>query len=192
MERLAASKDVAGHKLLILYILDKLNIAIASIDLTNYILEERLMNFITFQQRVHELILTNHVSSAADDGVTKYMITGGGAGILSEMSDLIPRTEKNRVDRTVRRLSRHVINSRSVKAVYIPSDEHSGIVRVELNEGNLSAMSLEIATASKEEARIICDNWKARTAELYAGIVDLLLSANEEKEQSAPPEETGL
>ena len=185
MEKLSESKDVAEHKLLILYILEKLNIAIASIDLTNYILEERLMKFIPFQQHVHELVVTNHIISVADDGFTKYMITDSGAEVLSDMIDMIPLTEKHRVDRTVRKLNKHVINNRAVRAAFIPDNEHSGVVRLELNEGDFSVLLLEVSTASKEEARIICNNWKTRTADIYSGIVDLLLYT-EQAEQVDP------
>jgi hypothetical protein len=175
MEKLAASRDVAEIKLLILYILDKLGMPVGNIELTKYMLEERLMGFITFQQRVNELIASNHILKDMDGGGAHYVITPSGKDPLSEMSDLIPNTEKNRVDRTIRRFSGETKNTRSINADYTPDDEHSGIVRIEMNEGDLALINLEIAAASKEEARIICNNWKTHTAEIYAGIVDLLL-----------------
>jgi len=175
MEKLSASRDVADHKLLILYVLDRLRMAIGSVDLVTYILSERLMSYLSFQQRIHELIVTKHVDRIYGGSGPRYAITGAGAALLAEMVDLLPRTEKNRVDRTLLGLTRQVINARSVVANYTPEDENNGIVRIELNEGDLSALSLEIATASREEARVICDNWKLRAAEIYAGIVELLL-----------------
>jgi len=84
--------------------------------------------------------------------------------------------EKNRIDRTIHKFNRHIINERSVVADYTPEDEHNSIVRLELNEGGFVALDLRIATASKEEARLICNNWKTRTAEIYSAIVELLLS----------------
>ena len=185
LERIAESKDVAEHKLLILYILSKLKISIASIELTNYILEERLMSFITFQQRIHELIATNHIRSDAVDGSTKYMITGNGTDLISKMTDLLPLTEKHRVDRTIPILYRRAINARSVKAVYVPEDENRGVVRIELSEGELLLLRLEVATASKQEARMICDNWKSRAADIYARILEQLL--NHPQDGEAPP-----
>ena len=182
MEKLLKSKDAAAVKLLILYMLHKINNAINSIELTNYIIEERLISFIEFQQRINELIASNHLAVFSDSGVKNYKITGDGIALLSEMNDLIPRTEKNRVDRTVYKLRRNLINSRSVSAEYIPENEHSGYVRLKLTEGELSMLEVNIAIASKKEARSICKNWKANTVKLYAGIVELLLESTEDED----------
>lgn len=175
MEKIYPSKDVAENKLLILYILDKINIAVKSIDLTNYILEEKLMGFIDFQQLVHELINDNLVEAGGAGGVTLYSLTAGGTEMIKGMSDMLPRTERNRVNRTVGKQRRRVINTRSVTADYTPDDERSGVVRVTLAEGDLVLFDLSVATASKEEARLICRNWKEKTPEIFTGIYELLL-----------------
>jgi hypothetical protein len=187
MEKISKSKDVAEDKLLILYVLGKMKAAVSSIELTNYVLEERLMSFVMFRQRINELISANHIDSVSADGVTLYNITARGSKLLSQMSDVLARTEKNRVDRTVRRLYRISIDGRAATALYTPDDERSGTVRVELNEGGVKLLSLEIATASREESELICGNWKTRTAEIYADIFDLLLKPPEreiEQEQA--------
>ena len=182
MEKLSISKDVAESKLLILYILGKLDMAVGSIDLIDYVLGERLLDFITFQQRIHELIVTNHINSFSESGKTLYLITDSGAGLISEMTDLLPLTEKRRVDRTITKLGRRAINSRSITAEYIPEDERSGAVHIRMNEGDFNILSLEIATASKEEARAICANWKTNAAEVYTGIVGLLLGKRDARD----------
>jgi len=176
MEKISSSKDAAACKLLILYVLEKLNIAAGNIELTGYIIEERLMDFLSFQQRINELTATGHIASVPRDGKTLYGITDKGIALISEMRDLIPCVEKNRIDRTIYKFNRHVINERSVVADYTPEDENKSIVRLELNEGGFVALDLKIAAASKEEARFICNNWKTRAMEIYSGIVDLLLN----------------
>ena len=185
MERLSTSRDVAENKLLILYILKKHDIPVGSIDFTNYILNERLMSFMTFQQRVHELIVTDHVNSDTQDGKTYYEITEAGNALLTEMADMLPQTDRNRVDRTLRALRRRTLDERAITAQYIPEDENSGVVRIGLNEGDFSVLSLEIATASKDEASIICRNWKAYAGDIYAGITELLLERRDESDPSS-------
>ena len=180
MEKLSTSKDAAGIKLLILYILKKINKPIGSMDLTDYVVGERLTDFVSFQQRINELISSNHIALAPEEGVNHYAITDEGLDLLSKMIDLIPRTEKNRVDRTARKFARSVLNNRSVIAEYVPEDERGGVVRLLLKEGDLSILNMEIAIASKKEARAICRNWKTNTAGLYAGIVELLLESPED------------
>ena len=176
MERLSPSKDVAENKLLILYILEKVNTSVGSIGMTSYILEERVMSYLAYQQRVHELIAANHISSKILDGHTLYEITPAGKELLSAMNDLLPATQKNRIDRTVKKLRRRAIDERSIIANYTPDDEFSGIARISLIEGKITMLNLEIAS-SKEEASVICRNWKTCTTEIYAAIAELLLGA---------------
>lgn len=175
MEKISPSRDVAETKLLILYILDKVNTAIGGIGLTSYVLEERIMRYLEYQQRVHELIAANHIVCSTGDGLPLYEITDSGRALLSGMADLLPDTQRNRVDRTVARLRKKTIDERAVTAVYCPEDEYCGVVRIGLNEGGVQMLSLEIAAASKEEAAAICRNWKEKTVEIYTEIVGALL-----------------
>jgi predicted transcriptional regulator len=185
MEKISSSKDIAENKLLIIFILEKLNIAVDSIALTNYVLEQRLMDYMAYQQLINELINSSHIAGSMTDGHILYSITEKGIELLSVMSGLLPETEKNRVDRTYRTLRRHTLNERAVKAGYTPEDEQKGFVRIELSEGDISMLNLKIATASKAEALAMCKNWKAYAPEIYASIVRLLLGLPHENEHIA-------
>ena len=188
MGKIYPSKDIAESKLLILYILDRLKTAVKSVELTDYVLGENLMEFIDLQQHIHELAEDSLIGAVKDGGNTMYSIADGGAAVLADMSDMIPVTEKNRVNRTVGRLIRAILNARSVGAEYAfagkpavfadytPDDERRSTVRVELNEAGTRLLTLEAAVASVEEARLICANWKANAADVYAGIIGLLLN----------------
>jgi len=175
MEKISTSRDAAENKLLILYILFKVNMAVGSMDLTDYVLEKRLMEFILFRQYINELIGTSHVESVSTGGGPHYAITGKGMALLEKMIDLLPATEKNRVDRTINIFGRQVVDKQSVVACYIPEDEHGGVVHIELNEGRLTLLSMDVSVASRDEARLIMSNWKAGTKEIYSGIIEKLL-----------------
>jgi len=176
MEKLSTSRDAAANKLLILYILSKLKMAATNIDITNYVLDGRLMEFMLLQQYLQELVEANHISCADSGGGNTYAITEDGARLVSGMKDMLPVTEKNRVDRTIKKLGRSVLDGRSVVARFTPVGENNGSVHMELNEGGISLLSMDVAVASREEARVICGNWRANTQGIYQGIVELLLT----------------
>ena len=160
---------------------------IGNISLTNYVLEQRLMDFLSFRQRIGELIDSGHVDGSYANDIQNYKITDKGRELLTLMSGLMPVTEKNRVDRTYRSLRRSIINERAVTAFYTPEDEYRNVVRVELNEGEFSILSLNIAVASKAEAIAICENWKSDTAGIYSKIVNTLLNAKESDDKTFEP-----
>jgi len=188
MEKLSSSKEVAENKLLILYILDKIKIDAGGVDLTDYVLGQRLMNFFSFQQYLNELIQSGHVEKLETDGKARYAAAAKGSELLSLMSGLLPETEKNRIDRTFKKLHRRTLNERAVTAEYTPDDEHTGVVRIELNEGDFSLLSMRIATASKADAVAMCRNWKAGAPEIYAEIINLLLGAAREAGPDEQPQ----
>jgi DNA-binding HxlR family transcriptional regulator len=177
MEKLSRSKDVAANKLLIIYVMFKLKMAINGVQLTNYVLEQRLMDYFSLQQHLNELVAAGYVDAAAEPGAPQkkaYRLTAGGAALLEEMKGIMPRAEKNRVDRTVAALRAKGKDEFAVSADYMPLDENRQTVCLSIMEGDFVAIKIEMQTASKTAARQICEKWKTQTADVYSKIVALL------------------
>ncbi|MDR3122063.1 MAG: DUF4364 family protein [Clostridiales bacterium] len=68
------SKNIAENKLLILYVLDRAKAAVGSIRLAKYVLEQRLMDYLSFQQHIHELVESGHARR-------EFRAVGGGATV---------------------------------------------------------------------------------------------------------------
>ncbi|WDC83543.1 DUF4364 family protein [Caloramator sp. mosi_1] len=59
--------DLAINKLIILYILNKLNKPTSNSQLTQIILENNLINYFTLQQYISELINTGFINTITDN-----------------------------------------------------------------------------------------------------------------------------
>ena len=196
MDTLYKSKDIAGNKLIILYLLTKLKPAVSSTQLTKIILDYRYMDFFSFRQHLNELIDAGYVTTTSDNSSEEktkqktkqsvYCISPSGELLFESLKSLIPTVEKNRVNRTIGKIRKQVQDELSVTADFTPEDEHRSIVSLQITEGDTTIMKVEMLTGSMKDARALCDNWKANTQELYSQIVDLLLR-NQEAEKEAHP-----
>ncbi len=64
MNSLGSSSEIVQNKLIIMYIMDKLNMPVSNNDLTTLVLETRLMNYFVFQQCFNELLDGMHIKPA--------------------------------------------------------------------------------------------------------------------------------
>jgi hypothetical protein len=190
MEKLLKSKDIAANKLIILYAMRKLDTPVSNIQLTAYMLEQHLMDFFSFQQHVNEMAGAGYLDAVPDAGASSgagasagagggrrllYRLSESGAALLGGMEGLLPRAEKNRIDRTVSAIRGKAKDELAVSADYTPIDENRQGVCLKFSEGDLDMLKIELQTASKAAARQICANWKARALDVYAKLVDELL-----------------
>ena len=53
---IASNRELAENKLILLYILDKLNMPVSNLQLTKIVMENKLMNYFIFQQFLDEIV----------------------------------------------------------------------------------------------------------------------------------------
>ena len=173
MERLEKSKSVAENKLILLYILSILNEGVSNTTLTSMVLEGHYMDYFTLQQYLNELVVEGYIS-VDERRKSFYVISTKGTELLNSMTDLLPAGEKNRIDRTIGPIKKSIKNSSAVSADYTPYDENRCAVNLKIEENGLCVLSVEVATGSKDDARLICKNWEENTSEIYAKIIEIL------------------
>ena len=89
--------NLAENKVLILYILDKLNKDITNDGLFKIISSVNGLNYFYFQQTLKDLVETNLVGYTKDDG-TVVKITSEGKNAYSLTKDLLPGIVKLKAD----------------------------------------------------------------------------------------------
>jgi hypothetical protein len=90
--------QLAESKLIILYILDKLNLPISKNQITEVVLENNLMNYFLFQQYITELIDSNFVDYSDKEDKKILSITEFGRKVLSMFLMRIPEDVISRID----------------------------------------------------------------------------------------------
>jgi len=174
MNSLGSNREVAENKLILLYIIEKINMPVSNLQMTKLILENKFMNYFLLQQHLNELCEGSLLSPEVVEGKTFYQITRNGKQTLGYLSNLIPRGIKARIDNTISAIRKNIRNETLITADFIPESENEYIVTCSVREDNFSLIELKLTVGTKADARSICDNWKKHPQALYAEIIESL------------------
>ena len=167
--------NLAENKVLILYILDKLDKDITNDGLFKIISSVNGLNYFYFQQTLKDLVETNLVGYTKDDG-TVVKITSEGKNAYSLTKDLLPGIVKLKADSVFEKELANIKEESSIVAEFIPKSENEYTVKCRIIENNETIFEVETFAGSRERAKKICDNWNQNATELYPKIIELLLN----------------
>ena len=171
---LGSTRELAENKLILLYIIDKINMPISNLQITKLILESKFMNYFLLQQFLNELCDDNFLVRSQNENKTFYNISLNGKQTLNYFTSLIPSGLKARIDSTMAALRRNIKNETLITADFTPESENEYIVTCKVHEDNFSLIDLGVTVGTKNDARTICDNWKKHSQLIYAEIIEIL------------------
>lgn len=166
------------YKLIILYILDKVDFPMTNSQLSNILLEKEYTDFFTIQEIISNLIDDEYICTMMRNNAPMYQITESGHETLSYFYDKISAAIRDDIDLY---LSDHEYSMReevSSPAEYFEVKKDDYFTRLQILEHGTAIMDISLAAGSKEAAEHICALWKQKSTDIYAYIVSSLLSEN--------------
>ena len=175
MKSKSDKNNLAENKVLILYILNRLNKDITNDGLYKIISSVNGLNYFYFQQTLKDLVETNLVGYTKDDD-TVVKITSEGKNAYSLTKDLLPGIIKLKADNIFESEIATIQEESSVVAEFIPKNENEYTVKCKIIENNETIFEVETYAGSRDRAKKICDNWNNKATDLYPKIIELLLN----------------
>ena len=171
-------KGLAESKVLILYLLNKLQDGIKSDNLYKIVSSANNMNYFSFQELLTDLIESNFVGSFTKDEDTIVKITSDGQNALSLTKSLLPGILKLKADTVFKEELANIAEQSSIITEYIPKDEKNYTVKCKIVEKNETIFEVATFAGSRDRAKQISDNWKNNANDLYPKIIDILLNGD--------------
>jgi predicted transcriptional regulator len=168
------SETLAENKVLILYILNKLDKPINNESLLKLVLSIQEMNYFYFQQFLLDLLENKYIIGYTKEDKTMYKITDAGKETLSLTDDLLPGIMKLKIDNALKVEVNEVQNLNHVVSEFIPRNENEFIVKCKLIQNNITVFELNLQASSREEAKYIAEKWESEHDEIYPIILELL------------------
>jgi len=175
-------------KLLLLYLIDKMDIPLSHSRITQFIIEEEYMEHFSLQQNLAEMVQAKLVDKFQDNTTIRYTILDKGQEILKYFEKRIPQEICARINKYV------IDNRKTIKKDYEITANHfydytnnEFIVKCGVYEDETMLMEVNISVVSKEQAKAICSNWKENVKTLYGDILKALMAESETAE--SPTEE---
>ncbi|MDP4176864.1 MAG: DUF4364 family protein [Bacillota bacterium] len=167
--------ELADNKLLILYILNKINFPISNSQLTDIVLENNLMNYFTFQQYFSELLNSNFLVLIDKEAKQNINITKQGNDILELFMNRISQDKIEKINGYLKDKIITIKKEAAVTADYTIENENSYTVNLKATENDIVLIDIKINVVSNKQARDLCAKWKENSSKLYNKMITLLI-----------------
>lgn len=175
MEENLDKDKLTENKVLILYILYKLDKDITNAGLFKMISSINGLNYFYFQQTLNELVENNYVGFYTKDDETVVKITSEGKNAFSLTKNLLPGIMKLKTDNIFEKELSSIEEESSISAEFIPKNENEYTVKCKIVENNETIFAVKIFAGSRDRAKKIVENWQNNATELYPKILEILL-----------------
>ncbi len=163
------------YRVMILYMLDKVEYPLTGTQITNFITEKDYTNYFTVQETIADLRDSELILAEPTHNNTRYRLSEEGQRSLSYFSEKISPEIKEEIDAYFRQNDVKLKQETNVYADYYkaPGKGYQVCCRIKNREATVLELTLTVQTA--EQAQAICDNWGKENENVYAQLMDLLL-----------------
>ncbi|MDF2541844.1 MAG: hypothetical protein K0S47_1562 [Herbinix sp.] len=163
------------YKLMILYILSRVNFPLTNAQITAFILEKEYTNYFNLQRAISELIDDSYVQVTTIRNSSLYRISESGLETLSLFDNMISAGIKEDIEIYLQENKYDLLEEVSTPAEYyqIKKGEYAAHLRV--IERDTPFIDLTLIVTTEDEAARMCNNWKDKSSEVYSYLLSSLL-----------------
>lgn len=167
---------LAENKVLILYILNKLDKDIKQDDLFQIITSINEINYFYFKQVLTDLIDSKLVGGYTKEEEQLVKITTDGKNNFTLTQNILPGIMKLKADNIFEKEFHSIEQESSVIAEFIPKSENDYTIKCKIVENNETIFEVQTFAGSRDRAKRIVDNWNENANTIYPKILDILLN----------------
>ena len=163
------------YKLMILYILSRVNFPLTNAQLTTFILEKEYTNYFNIQRAISELIDDSYVTTKIIRNSTLYRITERGHETLLFFDNMIASGIKEDIEAYLVENKYELQAEVSTQAEYYQVKKGEFAAHLSVIERESSIIDLTLLVTTQEEAENLCNNWREKSSDVYAYLMSTLL-----------------
>lgn len=163
------------YKLMILYILSRVNFPLTNAQLTAFMLEKEYTNYFNIQRALSELIDDAFISMRTIRNSTLYRITENGTETLLLFDHMISAGIKGDIEAYLAENKYDLQAEVSTPAEFYQIKKGEYAAHICVIERNTPIIDLSLIVTTEEEAARICNNWKDKSSDIYAHLMSVLL-----------------
>jgi len=167
----------AENKLLLLYLIDKMDIPLSNSQISDFALSKNYMNYFSLQECLSEMVNVKYLDSYKENNTTRYTITDNGIQILNYFEKRLSSDMRNKINRYILDNRKSIKKDYEITANYfkeINSDDFT--VKCAIYENDDMLMEISLSVVSRDQAKLICNNWKSNINTIYGDILSKLIT----------------
>lgn len=165
------------YKLIILYILDRLDFPITNTELTYFIVDRNYCDHITINNIIQELIEDKFIEMESAHNMYSYRITSSGKETLSYFYTKISVAIRDDIDAYLAEKEYQLREMVATSADYYEAKKNEFVVELRVIERNSELVHINLLVTSAAEADLICSRWKECSADVYGYLISTLAAA---------------
>jgi DNA-binding PadR family transcriptional regulator len=163
------------YKLMILYILSRVNFPLTNAQLTAFILEKEYTNYFNIQRALSELIDDAFISTNTIRNSTLYRITESGKQTLLFFDNMISSGIKEDIEAYLTQNKYELQEEVSAPAEFYQVKKGEFAAHLRVIERDTPIIDLTLAVPTEEEASRLCNNWREKSSDIYSYLMSALL-----------------
>ncbi len=163
------------YKLMILYMLKKVNFPLSNPQLWTFFEQKGYTNFFVFSSTVSELLEANLIKKDEVRSVQRYELTREGEEAQYYFKRDIPEGVRTDMDEFISENKFQLRNETGVIADYHKTENFDWQVHCEVREGNAVVFEINLTVPTDDLARVIAGHWKDNAQSVYADVMNRLM-----------------
>lgn len=163
------------YKLIILYMLNKVDFPLTTAQISEFILDKGYTTFFKLQSTLSEMIESDLIVSETNHNRTLYHLTENGKETIHFFKNKISPAIQKDIDDFLKEKEYDLKEEASVKTEYYLNTNHEYDVRCRIVENGFSLIDLKLTVPTETEAETIANNWTRKNQEIYALLLSNLL-----------------
>jgi hypothetical protein len=181
------------NKLVLLYLINKMDLPLSRSQITDFVREGEYMDYYTMQQTLEEMVVGAYLEKIQDNNNTRFSITDEGVTTLEYFESHIPGGIRSKINKYVHDHFNTVKRDFEVTATYFLDNEiNEYIVKCGVYEDKRILMEINVSVVSRDQAKMIQNNWKSHVGEIYMHILNEMVMPRDSAAEQIAPEKTGV
>ena len=168
------AEPITLYKLMILSMLEHSEAPLTNTLLSDFFLGKEYTTYFTLQEALHELDEAQFIQQEASHDI-QYTITPAGQESLSFFENKINSEIQADIKQYIAENQLPIAASTAAVADYYITPEKKYAVHCQLREKGIPQLDLTLNVRNKEQAEVICANWKKQIDDIYMLLIDHLL-----------------
>mgnify|MGYP004496646929 CR=1 FL=1 len=158
------------YKLMILYMLDRVDFPLTESQISQFVLDKGYTNYFNLQIAIKELVEIDFIRPTPERNHSLYEITEQGKEAIELFEFKISDPIKLDILNYLKDQKIELRNESLISSDYYPSNNEY-IAQCSIKERNQTLLEIKIAVPTQEQAIHICDSWKEKNEEIYQYLI---------------------
>lgn len=163
------------YKLIILYMLDKVDFPLTTSQISEFILDQGYTNYFKLQEALSNMVDSDLIRSETTLNRTLYHLTENGKETIHYFRNKISAEIQKDIDTFLKEKQYDLKEEVSVKSDYYLTTAHKYEVRCQIVEDGSNLIDLKLTVPTETEAETIAGSWMKQNQEVYALLLSKLL-----------------